>query len=98
MDPNLANLLTATFMEEASAIESGSGSKATTSKSLSIRKTMLDWIKERWNRLELRHQQWEFHCHQASLLSESDLRYYAAGHGFNLQFAKACKRELGRRQ
>lgn len=59
---------------------------------------MIDWIKERWSRIELRHQQWKFHCHQASLLSEADLAYYAAGHGFNLQFAKACKRELGRRQ
>ena len=63
-----------------------------------LSRQMLHWIKERWLRLELRHQQWEHHRHQASLLSDSDLKYYAAGHGFNLQLAKACRHELRSRR
>ena len=59
---------------------------------------MFHWIKEQWLRLELQHQQWEHHRHQASLLSDSDLKYYAAGHGFNLQLAKACRHELRSRR
>jgi hypothetical protein len=59
---------------------------------------MFHWIKEQWLRLELRCQQWEHHKRQAGLLSDSDLRYHAAGRGFNLQLAKACKHELRNRR
>ncbi len=55
---------------------------------------MLDQIKEWILRWQLQKEQWDFHLHQAKLLTEQDLRYYAAGHGFNPQFAKACKHEL----
>lgn len=35
-----------------------------------------------------------FYRHQAKLLPVNELLYYAAGHGYNPEFAKACRREL----
>lgn len=58
---------------------------------------MIEWLKERFLRFELEREQWHFHCHQASLLPESQLRYVADGDDPNLQFAKACRYELARR-
>jgi len=63
-----------------------------------LSRQMFHWIKEQWLRLELRHQQWKYHRHLASLLPSSDVERYAAGRGFNLQLVKACQHELRDRQ
>lgn len=44
-----------------------------------------------------RRRQQSFLRHQATKLSWSDLRYYAAGHGYNKKFAEACRYEINRR-
>jgi hypothetical protein len=55
---------------------------------------MIHFIKEKIGDWQARRQRWNHYKHQASKLSVADLEFYAAGHGFNLLFAKACKQAL----
>lgn len=96
--PKPGRSLNSAFMKEALATENVTKLKARTLVSPSILAVMIDWIVEQWLRFELRRQQWQVHCEQATLLSDSELQHYAGGNSFNLQFSKACKRELSRRQ